>query len=386
MGDIQYNWIIPLFLWLISTLLQNLFKKITQPTLHLPPSPPALLFIGHLHLLSPVVTKCFPFLSSKYGPLLYLRLGSRPLLLVSSASFAAEIFKRNDVVFESRPKSPFVDGLLFGDYGIMAAPYRDYWRFMKKLCVTELLGTRQVERSIGVRNEEIQRRFLKKFLEKAYRNENIDLGNELMKLTNNTICRMVMSTRYSEENDEAEWCRELVLGSIELVGKLAVATVLGPLKKLGFWLNRKQLKDIPRKEDELLDKILKEHEDRAKIMDLFIGGTVTSAATMQWIMAELINHPKVFKKLREEIESVTGTNRSVHESDIPNLHYLQAVVKETLRLYPLAPLMPRECSEDCKIGGFNIPKETAVLINAYSIMRDPEIWENPSKFYPERFL
>ncbi|KDP43439.1 hypothetical protein JCGZ_16726 [Jatropha curcas] len=422
-GNIQNYWIIPIFLWLISILLLNLLKKITQPTLHLPPSPPGLPFIGHLHFLSPVVTKCFSFLSSKYGPLLYLRFGSRPAILVSSASFATEIFKRNDVIFSNRPKTPFDDRLIFGEYGILNCPYGDYWRSMRKLCVTELLGIRQVERFIDVRNEEIQKRFLKKLLEKAHRNENLDLGKELMKLTNNIICRMVMGTRCSEEDDEAERCRELVHGAFDLAGKLAVATMLGPLKKLGFWLNRKELNVITRKCDELLDKILEEHEDRAKrnngddkevkdlldillqvcqdkdtkfkisknhikafIMDLFVGGTDTSAATMQWIMAELSNHPKIFKKLRDEIKSVIGTNRLVQESDIPNLHYLQAVVTETLRLSPQAPIIPRECREDCEIGGFDIPKDAAVLINAYSIMRDPEIWENPNKFYPERFL
>uniref|UniRef100_A0A2C9VIU1 Cytochrome P450 n=2 Tax=Manihot esculenta TaxID=3983 RepID=A0A2C9VIU1_MANES len=107
---------------------------------------------------------------------------------------------------------------------------------------------------------------------------------------------------------------------------------------------------------------------------------------MQWMMAELINHPNVFKKLREEIKSVVGTTRPVEDSDILNLHYLQAVVKETLRLYPLVPAIPRECRQDCKVGGFDIPKETAVLINAYSIMRDPELWDNPNEFYPEKFL
>ncbi|KAJ9174449.1 hypothetical protein P3X46_013090 [Hevea brasiliensis] len=210
-----------------------------------------------------------------------------------------------------------------------------------------------------------------------------------------------MSTRCSEEDDEAERCRELVLGSIDLAGKLAVATMLGPLKKLGFWVNRKQLKDIPRKYDQLLDKILNEHEERAKkdgderedkdLMDILLQiyhdkdaefkiSKNQIKAFIMWIIAELINHPNVLKKLKEEIESIVETKRLVEDSDIPNLHYLEAVVKETLRLHPTIP------GEDCKIGGFDIPKETAVVINAYSIMRDPNFWEDPNEFYPERFL
>ncbi|KAJ9153099.1 hypothetical protein P3X46_026583 [Hevea brasiliensis] len=400
-GDTQF-YFIAFFLWLVSRLLlQQLLKKPTKPNLRLPPSPPALPFIGHIHLFSPVASKCFHNISSKHGPLLYLRLGSRPLLLVSSASFAAEIFKTNDLAFSEKPETPFDDGLLFGsNTGFVTAPYGDYWKFMKKLCVTELLGASQLERSRGVRHEEL-RRFLHNLVEKAYKNENIDVGQELMKLTNNTTCRMVMSTRCSEEDDEAQRCRELVEGSIALTGKLLIASMLGPLKKFGYWLNRKQLDDIPKRYDDLFEKIWKEHEERAKreceeredkdlmdilLKELFIGGTDTAANTLQWTMAEIINHPNVFRKLREEIESVVGTNRLVEDSDIPNLHYLQAVVKETLRLYPLVPAIPRKCREDCQIGGFDVPKETAVIVNAYSIMRDPELWDNPDKFYPERFL
>ena len=107
---------------------------------------------------------------------------------------------------------------------------------------------------------------------------------------------------------------------------------------------------------------------------------------MQWAMAELLNHPEAFKKVRKEIELVTGNVRLVEESDIPNLPYLQAVVKETLRLYPPGPVTTRECRQDCKINGFDVPAKTAVAINLYAIMRDPDSWEDPDEFQPERFL
>ena len=82
--------------------------------------------------------------------------------------------------------------------------------------------------------------------------------------------------------------------------------------------------------------------------DLFIAGTDTSAEGMQWVMAELINHPFVFNNVREEIESVVGKTRLVEESDIPNLSYLQAVIEETLRLYPPGPVTTRECAKIAK--------------------------------------
>jgi cytochrome P450 len=117
-----------------------------------------------------------------------------------------------------------------------------------------------------------------------------------------------------------------------------------------------------------------------------VGGTGTLAEAIIWVMAELINHPNVFQKLREEIRSVVGSTRLVEESDVASLPYLQAVVKETLRLYPPLPVTTRECRQSCQIGGFDIPKKTAVAINLYAIMRDPELWDNPNEFLPERFL
>ncbi|VVA20420.1 PREDICTED: cytochrome P450 [Prunus dulcis] len=107
---------------------------------------------------------------------------------------------------------------------------------------------------------------------------------------------------------------------------------------------------------------------------------------MQWTMAELINHPDIFNKVRQEIKSVVGNSRLVGETDIPNLPYLQAVVRESLRLYPPSPVVIRKCRQNCKIKGFDIPQGVMVAINVYAIMRDPEIWDSPNEFCPERFL
>ena len=105
-----------------------------------------------------------------------------------------------------------------------------------------------------------------------------------------------------------------------------------------------------------------------------------------WTITELINHPSIFNKVREEINSVVGSTRLVDESNVKNLPYLQAVVKKTLRLYPPLPMTTRKCRQSCKIGGFEIPQETMVLINLYGIMRYPNLWNNPNEFQPERFL
>lgn len=117
------------------------------------------------------------------------------------------------------------------------------------------------------------------------------------------------------------------------------------------------------------------------------GGTDTSAATVEWAMSELIKNPDIMKKANEEIDKVVGKERWVEESDIQNLPYLNAIIKETLRLHPVAVLLaPRMALEDCKIDGYEIKKGTMVFVNTWSIGRDSCTWNSPEDFCPERFL
>ncbi|KAI3750207.1 hypothetical protein L2E82_20836 [Cichorium intybus] len=124
---------------------------------------------------------------------------------------------------------------------------------------------------------------------------------------------------------------------------------------------------------------------KAFILDIIAAGTDTSAITTEWALSELINHPNIMKKVVEEIDQVVGKERLLQESDIPNLPYLQAIVKESLRLHPSAPLIQRLSTEDSIIGGYHIPAKTPIFFNVWSVGRDPSHWENPLEFRPERF-
>lgn len=119
---------------------------------------------------------------------------------------------------------------------------------------------------------------------------------------------------------------------------------------------------------------------------MFTTGTCTSAGMIQWALAELINHPDILNKAREETDSFTVNKRLVKESDLPNLHFLQAIVKETLEASPSGPLFTRESTQHCKIGGYDIPANTRLIVNVWSIGRDPNYWENPMDFVPTRFI
>ncbi|KAF9675618.1 hypothetical protein SADUNF_Sadunf09G0050900 [Salix dunnii] len=329
-------------LWIVTVFLQYIFKKTgKKPAGYCPPpSPPTLPLIGHLHLLTPVAYKGFHALNNKYGPILYLRLLTYPAVLVSSAPVATEVFRAQDVHFASRIKSPFEDNLLFGSStSFFNAPYGDYWKFMKKICMTELLGTSQMKKLKNVRREEVVR-FLSKMLEIGKKNQVADLSAEVLTVANNGTCRMIMSARCSGEDNQAEKCRGLVSESFDLAAKLAVCNLFGPLKRIGIWYLRKKIADVPKRYDELFENVLVEHEEKAKregpnmenkdlmdillevyhdenaeirltrkqmktfFLDLFTGGTSTTADAILWILAELVNHPAAFKKLREEIDSI----------------------------------------------------------------------------------
>lgn len=118
-----------------------------------------------------------------------------------------------------------------------------------------------------------------------------------------------------------------------------------------------------------------------------MGATDTTTVTLIWTLSLLLNHPKDLKKVMDELEEQVGKQRKVQESDIKNLVYLQAVIKETLRLYPPAPMgLPHESMEDCHVGGYRVPKGTRLVLNIHSIQRDPKVWSDPNEFRPERFL
>ncbi|KAK9138425.1 hypothetical protein Sjap_009019 [Stephania japonica] len=132
-------------------------------------------------------------------------------------------------------------------------------------------------------------------------------------------------------------------------------------------------------------KLTREHI-KAFILDLLVAGTHTSAITVEWALAQLINNQDVLEKAREEIDKIVGKRRLVEESDIPNLPYLRAIVKETLRLHPAGPVIIRESAEDYTIGGYHIPAKTRLFVNVWAIGRDPQHWENPFEFDPDRFI
>ncbi|ONH99047.1 hypothetical protein PRUPE_6G007200 [Prunus persica] len=416
-----------LFLLLVIPLLffPTLTSKIFQTHLHLPPSPLALPIISHYHLLGPLIHRTFHNLSLRFGPLFSLRLGSLQCVVVSSAALAKEFLSTHELSFISHAQSLAIESITY-NASLAFAPYGPYWKFIKKLTVNELLGNRSINNLVSIRTQEYLRllRFLAK---KAESGEAVNLTEEFPKLWNNVTLEMIVGNRGLSAKGRAVLAKEaavVVRQATRLFGEVSLCDFFWVCKKLDLGGFVKRIEETHRRFDVLVEKVIREREElrkkermeeeeevkdfldtlldmledgsaeveftrlhiKALITDLFTAGTDTNAISLEWALAELINHPRVLKKAREEIDRAVGNRRVAGESDVPNLPYIQAIIKETLRLHPPVPLVTRNSVQPCKIGGYDIPTNTMLHVNVWAIGRDPKNWESPLDFWPERFL
>ncbi|WVZ09843.1 hypothetical protein V8G54_014373 [Vigna mungo] len=406
------------FLTLLLTF--SLLTQLRKPSAEkrrLPPGPKKLPFIGNLHQLGTLPHRSLQQLSRKHGPLMFLQLGSIPTLVVSSADMAKEIFKNYDSVFSGRPLVHAANRLGYGS-AVSFAPYGEYWREMRKIMISELLSPKRVRSFEAVRFDEVKRMLQAVSLSSGP----VDLSELTLSVTNNVVCRVALGKREEGRGDSNKVYR-MLKETQEMLGGFFVDDFFPHLG----WLNKfsvleRRLEKNFREMDRFYDEVIKEHVDKSRetagaehedvvdvllqvqkdpnqpiaishqqikgvLVDIFVAGTDTGAATMIWIMTELIRNPKAMKKAQEEVREIMEGKYMVEEIDLPKLLYLKLVVKEALRLHPPAPLLvPRETTEACVIKGFQIPAKTRVLVNAKSIAMDPACWENPNEFLPERFL
>ncbi|XP_019154582.1 PREDICTED: cytochrome P450 CYP736A12-like isoform X1 [Ipomoea nil] len=382
----------------------------------LPPGPRGIPIIGNLHMLGTLPHRSLNELSKKYGPIMFLKLGNVPTVVISSPSAAELILKTHDAVFASRPKSDVVDNTTNGSKGIGFAPYGPLWRDNKKFVTQELLTAAKIESFAAMRKAEIEA-LVKSIRAAAEGREAVDLTSEVGKLIENVTYKMLFGCSDNSDRRHDDF-KCIVEEIVSLEGAFNIVDYIPILKPFDLQGLNKRIKAVGKSIDKLFAEIIKEHEEDTKkgipksnknivdimlsshkldlvsikplLLDMIVGSVDTSWTWIVWTLAEIMRHPRVMKRLQQELETKVGLNRMVEEKDLPNLEYLEMVIKESFRLHPVATLLlPRESMEDIELDGHFIPKKTRVLINCWAIGHDPDFWSdnnNVEEFVPERFM
>ncbi|KAJ4973899.1 hypothetical protein NE237_007073 [Protea cynaroides] len=389
--------------------------------------------IGHLLLLRgnsiPHIT--LGTLADKYGPAFTIRLGMQRALVVSSWEVAKECFSTNDGALATRPKA--IGTKLMGyNYALFGLThYGNYWREIRKITTLHLLSNRRLEMLQHIRLSETKA-FIKELCKGGQNGSLVDMKKWFGDLTFNIVVRMLVGKRYfgtessAADAEEALRCQEGVREFAYYIGLFVVSDAFPSLEGLDLQGYEKAMKRTAKKLDSVLEGWLKEHKqkrisadyDKAKqgdqdfmdvmmsimeeskldgydpdtvikatCLSLILGGNDTTLVTFTWVLSLLINNRHALKRAQDELDMHVGRERQVDESDIVKLEYLQAIVKETLRLYPAAPLAAaHEAIKECTIAGYHVPVGTRIVPNLYKIQRDPRMWSYPSEFRPERFL
>lgn len=386
----------------------------------LPPGPLGWPIIGNILQLGDKPHESLFGLAQKYGPLMSLRLGCKLTMVVSSPSMAKEVLKNNDQTFSSRSINMAARTFAYQGTSLVWSPYGPHWRLLRRICNAELFSLKRLDALQHVRQEEVNRT-IRSIFEDSREGRSVNMGDTVFLISLSLVGRMVCSRNvFHPGSKEAAEFKEMVWEVLKLTGTPNLSDLFPFLERFDLQGLKKGMKSLARQFDSLFDRIIEErlgddngagvhHEGKdfleimldlrkggtqftlenikAVLMDMFIAGTDTTSVTIEWAMAELLRKPAVMRKAQAELNEIIGREKRMEESDIVKLPYLQAIVKEALRLHPAAPLIiPRRSDNSCEIGGYVVPENTQVFVNVWGIGRDPSVWKEPLEFNPERFL
>lgn len=360
---------------------------------------------------------------------MFLKLGELPVVVASTPEAAKEVMKTHDAIFSTRPLSSTIRTVSKDGLGIVWAPYGDHWRQLRKICTMQLLGARRVQSLRPAREEEAFR------LVRAVMSSStaaggaappplVDLGKLAAVYVAEASLRAILGRRFKVEDRDtllryvddgvrlaggftprdlfpSSWLvRALTHRAVREVDAYRDSLFAFMDVVVGERLDRRRSTEEEEEEGEdLIDVLLRSHKEgnlpfpltmrtiEAVIFDLIGGGIETATTTLQWAMAELMRNPGIMAKAQAEVRGLFMGQTKVTEDRLGELPYLQLVIKETLRLHVPGPLLiPRECQEQCRILGYDVPRGAMVLVNAWAIARSPDHWEEPDAFVPERFV
>ncbi|KAK2998957.1 hypothetical protein RJ639_023926 [Escallonia herrerae] len=355
-------------------------------------------------------------MAEKHGPVMHLKLGEVSAIVISTPEAAEEVLKKHELSFAQRPKLVAADAA-----GVFFSPYGDYWRQLRKIVTLELLSTKQVRSFWPVRVEETWN-LIESISSSSGRSMNLTM--ELWRFSNDTIARAAFGNKCKDVDDFISVVKE---GS-ELCGGFDMPDLFPSLPFLPLVTRMKPAvtENLKARTEKVLDSIIDEHLAKSAagdesgeddlldvllklrgsdeypltmtnikaiillLLNFYFAGHVrwwtdNPSATLEWAMSEMLRNPKVMAKAQAEVRQALKGKKSITQEDVHELHYLKLVIKETLRLHPPAPLLPREVREQCQINGYDIPLKAKVIVNLWGIGRNKKQWVDADCFRPERF-
>uniref|UniRef100_A0A0D9VNK3 Cytochrome P450 n=1 Tax=Leersia perrieri TaxID=77586 RepID=A0A0D9VNK3_9ORYZ len=382
----------------------------------LPPGPRPLPIIGNLLMMGQLTHRGLAAMSARYGGLVHLRMGRVHVVVASSPEHAREVLQAHDGELSNRPASIAIAYLTYGRADMAFSHYGHFWRQSTNLVRSIAAAVNAGDGDDGG-SEAV-----------------VEIGELIFGLSKDVIFRAAFGTRGGGGGHGGEL--EILLQEFS---RLFGAFNIGDFIPWLAWLDLNGLNGRLRAAraglDDVIDRIIDEHvrdatpagdedadmvddmlvfldeggrdesgggggdelqgtlrltRDNIKgiIMDFVFGGTETVASAIEWAMAELLHSPTNLHRLQAELADVVGLNRHVTEDDLDKLPFLKSVAMETLRLHPPIPLLLHEASTDCVVGGYSIPKGSRVLVNVWSVGRDPAAWNGAGagEFFPARFM
>nr|QRV61375.1 C4H [Litchi chinensis] len=408
----------------VAVIVATVVSKLRGKKFKLPPGPlPVPVFGNWLQVGDDLNHRNLTDLAKKFGDILLLRMGQRNLVVVSSPDLAKDVLHTQGVEFGSRTRNVVFDIFTGKGQDMVFTVYGEHWRKMRRIMTVPFFTNKVVQQyRYGWEDEAA------KVVEDVKKNpqaatNGIVLRKRLQLMMYNNMYRIMFDRRFESEDDPLfnrlkalNGERSRLAQSFEynygdfipilrpfLRGYLKICKQVKETRlqlfKDYFVEERKKLASTKSMNNEglkcAIDHIL-DAQQKGEINEdnvLYIVENINVAAiettlwSIEWGIAELVNHPEVQRKLRHELDTVLGRGVPVTEPDTTKLPYLQAVIKETLRLRMAIPLLvPHMNLNDAKLGGFDIPAESKILVNAWWLANNPSTWKNPEEFRPERFL
>lgn len=344
---------------------------------------------------------------SKYGPIFRLRLGSQDVIVLNSASIIREALHDHSEAFAGRPYLPMIHETLHGK-GVISAPYGREFNDHKNFLIKSFnrFGRRRRSSLENGCLDEV-RLIAEKLREKQ--SSPFHISDMLTQITCNNICTLTFGRYFETMN--MSFLFEKINENFSQAATIACFNFLPFTRRfrnniyqnvtdcnrfIQHLVQERQTNFDADLVTNIVDAYLDEMGKRRNfskenldslVQDLFVAGTETVSNTLNWAIFYIVAHPEIQTKVHEEIDRVIGKNRAPCEKDRTQMSYVEAVLLETMRCHCAGPiLLPRATTHDITFKNYFIPKDSFILVNMWSAMKDDEQWEEPDKFVPERFL